>query len=365
MGIVFLVVPVQNKNNLKPYKKSLKVLSVAYFSFAILFIISILLMSKFEVLTEFFDFIGLVVGYIQALLFTFSLLLLIDSRFVTVKKIVHHAIPLILLVLFYGILSIFCEVPVVTVFSDVIFNLSNPCFFIRILFSFFYLVHISYYVYIFLLVENKCKNDINNYYSGNQQTIIRTVHYLFFAATTMGILAFFWIVYPVFWIENVLIGFSCVFYLVFAINYIRYPIIFFDLEPVLTHTSIKNEEESSVSKGDLELPLDWEACKAQIESSKIYLKQGITLEELALWAGTSRTVLSNSINSREEKNFNSWINSMRISEALQMINTQPDMPISQIAELTGYSEPSNFGRQFKLITGTTPSQYKKNILVSY
>jgi AraC-like DNA-binding protein len=191
------------------------------------------------------------------------------------------------------------------------------------------------------------------------------VHYLFFAATTMGILAFFWIVYPVFWIENVLIGFSCVFYLVFAINYIRYPIIFFDLEPVLTHTSIKNEEESSVSKGDLELPLDWEACKAQIESSKIYLKQGITLEELALWAGTSRTVLSNSINSREEKNFNSWINSMRISEALQMINTQPDMPISQIAELTGYSEPSNFGRQFKLITGTTPSQYKKNILVSY
>jgi hypothetical protein len=153
------------------------------------------------------------------------------------------------------------------------------------------------------LIEKKCKNDINNYYSGNQQTIIRSVHYLFFAATIMGVLAFFWIVYPVFWIENVLIGFSSVFYFVFAIIYIRYPIVFFDLEPVLTHTSIidENEEPLSEAQSDLELPLDWEVCKAQIESSKIYLKHGLTLEELALWLGISRTILSNFINSREGK----------------------------------------------------------------
>jgi AraC-like DNA-binding protein len=55
---------------------------------------------------------------------------------------------------------------------------------------------------------------------------------------------------------------------------------------------------------------------------------------------------------------------MRIAEALQMMNTQPEMPISQIADLTGYSEPSNFGRQFKLITGSTPGQYKKTILLN-
>ncbi|MGQ1889680.1 helix-turn-helix domain-containing protein [Thermophagus sp. OGC60D27] len=358
MGIVFLVVPVQNNTNLKPYKKSLIILSVAYFSFASLFILSVLLMPKLKVLTEFFDFIGLVVGYIQALLFTFSLLLLIDSRFVTVKRIVHHTIPLILFVLVYFTFCLFFDVPVVKDFSVVKFNLSNPCVFTRVLFSGLYLVQISYYVYLFLLIEKKCKKDINNYYSGNQEAIIRTVHYLFFAATTMGVLAFLWIVYPVFWIENVLIVFSSVFYLVFAINYIRYPIIFFELEPLLKDTSLKKEKHFSVEMG---LPMDWAVYKAQIEKSKIFLKKGITLEELALWLGVSRTVLSNSINSQEGKNFNSWINSMRISEAIQMMNTQPELPIAQIAELTGYSEPSNFGRQFKLITGSTPGQYKKAI----
>jgi len=361
MGVVFLVVPVQNKKKLKPYKKSLKILAFAYLSFAILLITSILLRSKLEVLTECFDFVGLVIGYVQVLLFTLSLFLLIDNRFVTIKRIVHHAIPLILLVLTYFTFSLFFEEPVVVNFSDVKTNITNPFLITRILFSFFYLVQIFYYVYLFLAAEKKCKTDINNYYSGNQQTIIRSVHYLFIAVTIMGVLAFFWIVYPFFWIENGLFGFSCVFYFVFAISYIRYPIIFFDLEPVFTHTSIKNEEKLPDSMVNLDLPLDWEACKSQIESSKIFLKKGITLEELALWLGISRTVLSNSINSLEGKNFNSWINSMRISEAIQMMNTRPDMPIAQIADLTGFSEPSNFGRQFKLMTGSTPGQYKKTL----
>ena len=192
------------------------------------------------------------------------------------------------------------------------------------------------------------------------------MRYLFIAASGMGVLAFFWVLLPWRLLDIFMVCFSCIFYLSFSIIYIRYPLIFSDIEPVLKEEVEKVEHDTILeeSVSDISFSLNWEKHKIKIENSKIYLKPSITLEELALWLGTNRTTLSNTINGVERKNFNRWINSLRINEALRLMDEQPELPIAQISEQTGYSEPSNFGRQFKLITGTTPGQHKKTILTN-
>ena len=72
----------------------------------------------------------------------------------------------------------------------------------------------------------------------------------------------------------------------------------------------------------------------------------------------SRNTLSNLINSEEKQNFYSWINSLRIEQAKILFLERPDYTIGQIAQLTGFSETTNFSRTFKKITGHTPSDWR-------
>lgn len=57
--------------------------------------------------------------------------------------------------------------------------------------------------------------------------------------------------------------------------------------------------------------------------------------------------------------FGEYIRKMRIEKAITYIKTS-DYSLSEIAYLTGFSDQSHFTRIFKLETGLTPSEFKKN-----
>jgi AraC-like DNA-binding protein len=58
-------------------------------------------------------------------------------------------------------------------------------------------------------------------------------------------------------------------------------------------------------------------------------------------------------------NFHTWISNQRIEEAKKHMLANPGISITQISEMVGISEPSNFSRQFKHITGLSPSIWKQ------
>jgi AraC-like DNA-binding protein len=83
---------------------------------------------------------------------------------------------------------------------------------------------------------------------------------------------------------------------------------------------------------------------------------------MAQYLKIGRTTLSTFINNEEGMNFNSWINLLRVEEAKSLLIDYPHYNLTQISELIGYSEPSNFSRQFKLITSESPSVWRQTYL---
>ncbi|MCI6509532.1 MAG: helix-turn-helix domain-containing protein [Prevotella sp.] len=56
---------------------------------------------------------------------------------------------------------------------------------------------------------------------------------------------------------------------------------------------------------------------------------------------------------------NSYIRSLQIKRAHELLGTQTDLSISQIARLCGFYDMSHFSKIFKQCTGVSPSQYRK------
>ncbi len=73
-----------------------------------------------------------------------------------------------------------------------------------------------------------------------------------------------------------------------------------------------------------------------------------------------RTTLSTFINNEEGMNFNMWINTLRIEESKKILIEFPDYNLAQIAEMVGYSESSNFSRQFKQVAKVSPSVWRQS-----
>lgn len=93
--------------------------------------------------------------------------------------------------------------------------------------------------------------------------------------------------------------------------------------------------------------------------NKEYLKHDISIEKLGKKVGINRTYVSNYINDTYNVNFNTWIHSMRIAKAKEMIIRNPNISMGQIAIMTGYVDQAHFSKQFKLITGKSPIKWKK------
>lgn len=92
---------------------------------------------------------------------------------------------------------------------------------------------------------------------------------------------------------------------------------------------------------------------------KLYLTEGITLSSAADSMGVSPRLLSDFLNNIYEKNFNTWIKSLRVEEVKRLLRqTEPKMTLLDIAALTGFPDASSMSKAFKLFTGMTPSAYR-------
>ncbi|MCQ4138763.1 helix-turn-helix domain-containing protein [Chryseobacterium sp. EO14] len=96
------------------------------------------------------------------------------------------------------------------------------------------------------------------------------------------------------------------------------------------------------------------------EEKKMYLNKDISLPNLATKFKTNTVYLSDVINKHKKKNFNSYINELRINYITKEIYNNPKFSqykISYLADLCGFSSHSIFASTFKKITGMSPSVY--------
>jgi ligand-binding sensor domain-containing protein/AraC-like DNA-binding protein len=101
--------------------------------------------------------------------------------------------------------------------------------------------------------------------------------------------------------------------------------------------------------------------KRLMEEEKVYLDAELNLQELARRAGIHYNYLSRIINEKFGLSYNDYVNGYRIEEARRMLADPANAgkTILDIAYDTGFYSKSVFNTAFKKITGTTPSQYRK------
>ncbi|WP_414048956.1 helix-turn-helix domain-containing protein [Macrococcus animalis] len=97
-----------------------------------------------------------------------------------------------------------------------------------------------------------------------------------------------------------------------------------------------------------------------IQYIELHLDHSLTLNELAENVNVSPNYLSNIFNKEVNTSISQFINQMRVSKAVELIE-RTSMSMRDIAQYVGFKNQSYFTKCFKLFMGTSPLQYKKKI----
>ncbi len=89
----------------------------------------------------------------------------------------------------------------------------------------------------------------------------------------------------------------------------------------------------------------------------------ISLEEIAALANMNKQAFCRFFKARTQKTVIEFINEIRIGHAIKLMGIE-DQNISSIAYQCGYNSLSHFNKYFKTITGKTPSEYRRRIVIS-
>ncbi|MCS3531882.1 helix-turn-helix transcriptional regulator [Chryseobacterium sp. JUb7] len=133
-------------------------------------------------------------------------------------------------------------------------------------------------------------------------------------------------------------------------------------------TSIPKEEMTVTEKDNNKISKEKEyeiLQKLQAwEESDQYLSKSMSLSMLSAQMGVNTKYLSEVINSSKGKNFNGYINELRINHIAHLLKTDStylNYKVSYLAEFSGFSSHSAFTTVFKSVTGMSPNAYIQEI----
>lgn len=95
---------------------------------------------------------------------------------------------------------------------------------------------------------------------------------------------------------------------------------------------------------------------------KAWRDKTLTIDSLAAKLGTNRTYVSVAIHRTKHMSVPAYVNTLRIKDAKELINDNPSRTLKDISSDVGFTTYSTFCTAFKSIEGTSPSDYKQNVL---
>ena len=96
-----------------------------------------------------------------------------------------------------------------------------------------------------------------------------------------------------------------------------------------------------------------------MDEKRLFLQPNLKINDLANMLNTNRNYIYNAINRGIGLSFAEYINKKRIEYAVQLIDQDREILLTDVAHQSGFSSPSAFYRNFKLYMDCTPSDYQK------
>ena len=110
-----------------------------------------------------------------------------------------------------------------------------------------------------------------------------------------------------------------------------------------------------------ERSIDNIVAKWAARNDKPFLKESITIMQVAEEMNLNVRLLSKYINNVKGKNFNAWINEMKVEEVKRLIAEKPQMTMAELALEVGFTDSPAMSKVFKNIVGIPPSVFKQKL----
>lgn len=357
-GLLFITQFNENREALRNYRVSKRLVAVAFFCVAVGNLVELLGRSNDTVYVSEEDFIivkiiTLAIAVAQAFIFTIVCVMLLDPKIIKLKQLRWQIVAVVAYIA--GVLV-----------GYLLFSKSSIELFIRLL-NVVYLGLLIYFTVYFVRRYRLFRRAMDNFYSDDVASRVRWIAVAFYSALGIGVFALITTQYSSI-VLNIVFNLSLLcFYTFFGIKLLNYPWQFSMIEkPMIEETEQRNcvvaaPEAAAENIVYEKTPcIDSNICLGKWIDEKHFLKSGITIDDLAKFLGTNRTYLSSYFNSEKGITFRQWINSLRIEEAKQIITSEPKITMLVLASRLGYAYTSTFFCQFKAIEGVLPSAWKQS-----
>ncbi|MFT7482621.1 MAG: AraC-like DNA-binding protein, partial [Oceanospirillaceae bacterium] len=122
---------------------------------------------------------------------------------------------------------------------------------------------------------------------------------------------------------------------------------------------------SQVNESDT-LSTDLPKIEEYMQTEKPYLDPSVTIQQVADGVNIPVRELSLLINKQIGKHFFDFVNEYRIAEAKKILADveQQKLTVLEILYSVGFNSKSSFNTAFKKHTGTTPTSYRKSLIIN-
>ena len=121
----------------------------------------------------------------------------------------------------------------------------------------------------------------------------------------------------------------------------------------------KNKSDDEKLEIYREKKLEMESVINRFIESGYYLKQGITIQDVAQEMHISRQTLREYLQKTKGQSFNNWLIDLRIEEAKKLLLEHLDWSNETVAQACGFNNRTYFQTQFFDRVGTTPAKWSK------
>lgn len=353
MGLVMVFMPVPKDARLSVYRHSLYAMAVSYL------VLGVYCLIKVHLSLELLSLAFLIASSFQVVFLGTAHMNLVVPEKVNTRFLLQTSVPFLACLVLFLVARLFCGKLTLSDYGILKENLLDLCVLSRLLWVVVLFVEIVFLTYLFFSYQRHYESKVENYIAESSKKAGFYVRHSYLCAVAIGLMA----MASSLTVDTVAVGFHNIamllLYMLMMYLFMRYLSLFYaNIMAVSPDMSEQEDAKTSHCEGT---PEQWEAVKKIIEEQKIYLEPGLTVSSLADILKVNKVCLSKTINQREGVNFGTFIGRMRIAEAQRLMREDKSRPLADVAMEVGFSEQSNFSRQFKAITGFTPGEYRNTL----
>lgn len=337
LGIITLLLHTPKEEGIESYKKSRITLGIALIIIAVYSVIRLLTIQNHDDYADFWLLVtfSLIISWLT---YASVLFLMETPRYLTRHFIIDGLAPTSLILISGIVCTFFTSIhKAAMIFFGCIFG-----------------VKCIWMFYTCLREYRKCENELDNYYDQSPDIRwIRNVIYIALLVSALAMLSFYFAEIHLFFylllpIVYATLTFRVINFMPKKIDAIRRKNLLMDHKP---------EEEKKEKIKDLS-----EKIAPKIEAwvkEKGFCKPDITIKDVAMDMGTNHNYLSSYLNKHLNITFQVWLNTLRIEESKIILTSGEKISIEEVGIRVGIPQSYNFSRWFRVVTDTTPYQYRK------